>query len=411
MKSLLRPYTYLGPALLAAAGLALVAAPPGAPAQTHISRMLQELKPLLSRTPGYLGVLVTDVDEDSAQKLKLKDTHGALITLIDHDAPAGPVLHVNDVVIEVNGQKIEGAEQFGRLLHGIPAGRKVSFLVLRDGATQTMTIQLVDRKAMEQEVWNKMNSSDVVPPPPSGMGILSGSGDGLTGWHMSLFTSSLNVGALVEPLTAQMADYLGIPSGVMVKQVTRKSEAAAAGLKPFDVILKVGSEPVATTADWDRAIRSNQDKPVQITILRDRKQQNITLQVDSKHRNHSRVEWTDIIPSVGCQMLAELGEDITSEFAEQAAQQMEQFRQSFNPDDFRIDPKQMDELRQQMEQFRQSFNSGTFRIDPKQMDELRRQMDEFRKNFPQNFHFDRQRLEEFQRQLEDLKFLTVAHPV
>jgi membrane-associated protease RseP (regulator of RpoE activity) len=155
--------------------------------------------------------------------------------------------------------------------------------VARDGTEQTLTIQLVDRKAMEQDVWNKMNSG-TFPPPPSGMGILTGTGD-VSAWHMPLFTSSLNVGALVEPLTAQMADYLNVPSGVMVKQVARRSEADVAGLKPHDVILKVGGETIKTSADWDRSLRSNEGKGVQITVLRDRRQQSLTLQVDSKHHH------------------------------------------------------------------------------------------------------------------------------
>jgi S1-C subfamily serine protease len=82
-----------------------------------------------------------------------------------------------------------------------------------------------------------------------------------------------------------MADYLGVESGLMVKQVTKKSEAALSGLKAFDVILKVGAEAISTAADWDRSLRSNQGKPVQVTILRDKKQQTLTLQVDSKHRS------------------------------------------------------------------------------------------------------------------------------
>jgi S1-C subfamily serine protease len=280
MKSLLRPS--FGAVLLAAA--AFIAIPPGAPGQTGISHLFREFNPLLSHAQGYLGVLVTDVDNDSAQKLRLKDSHGALITLIDHDAPAGPVLHINDVVLEVNGQSIEGAEQFGRILKEVPAGHKVTMVVLRDGTQQTFTVQLVDRKVMEKEVWKKMNSEDVVPPPPTGMGMLSGSGDAPTSWHMPLFTSSLNVGALVEPLTLQMQDYLGVSSGIMVKQVSRKSEAATAGLKAFDIILKVGSDPIATTADWDRTIRANQGRAVQVTVLRERKQQMMLLQVDSKRR-------------------------------------------------------------------------------------------------------------------------------
>ena len=288
MKSLLRPI--LGVALLAAA--ALVASPPGTLAQNGVTHVIEELNPLLSHAQGYLGVLVTDVDNDSVQKLRLKDNHGAIVTLIDHDAPAGPVLHVSDLILEVNGQKIEGAEQFGRILKEVRAGQKVSLVVLRDGALQNVAVQLVDRNVMEQEAWRKMNSDDIVPPPASGAGFFTGAGDTPSSWHMPLFTSSLNVGALVEPLTSQMADYLGISSGIMIKQVSRKSAAAAAGLKPFDIVLKISGDPIATTADWDRALRTNQGRAVPVTVLRERKQQVVTLQVDSKH--HSKVTWTDM---------------------------------------------------------------------------------------------------------------------
>jgi len=275
----------IGAAALFGLTVGWIAAPPGATAQTTFAHLMQEINPLLSHSQGYLGVLVSDVDNDSANKLKLKEVRGAVITLIDHDAPAGQsLLHVNDVVISVNGQTIEGAEQFGRILREIPAGRKVTLVISRDGTPQTFVVQLVDRKTMEHDVWNKMNSSDAFPPPPSGMGLLTGGGEGWSLGHVSPFGSSLNVGALVEPLTSQMADYLGIQGGLMVKQVSRKSEASAAGLKAFDVILKVGSDSIATSADWDRSLRSNQGKPVQVTILRDKRQQIITLQVDSKHR-------------------------------------------------------------------------------------------------------------------------------
>ena len=151
MKSLLRPS--LGAALLAAA--ALLAGPPGTPAQSGITHILRELNPLLSHAQGYLGVGVSDIDSDSMQKLRLRDRNGVLVTLIDHDAPAGPVLHINDVILQVNGQKIEGAEQLGRILKEFPAGRKVALVILRDGMQQTFNVQLVDRKTMDEEVWRK----------------------------------------------------------------------------------------------------------------------------------------------------------------------------------------------------------------------------------------------------------------
>ena len=135
------------------------------------------------------------------------------------------------------------------MLREIPAGRKVSLEISRDGNIQTLAVQLADRKEMEHDVWNKIgNGGDDFAPAP-GMGILGGGGGDAPlpgGFHMPFFGSSLNVGALVEPLTSQMAEYLGVPSGLMVKQVARKSEAATAGLKAFDVILKVGADSITT---------------------------------------------------------------------------------------------------------------------------------------------------------------------
>ena len=295
MKHLLGPFrhSYL---IFACAGLAAVATcllfvPRAIHAQAgEIAPFLEDTSPLLAHAsvPGYLGVDVSDVDADKAQVLKLKDVHGAVITLIDHDAPAGQVgLKVNDVVVAINGQNVDNADALRRMLRDIPPGSKISLEISRDGNIQTMAVQLVDRKAMEHDIWARLNMGvdGIAPPAPPAMGITGSDVPVSNGFHISLFTSTLNVGALVEPLTSQMADYLGVPGGLMVKQVARKSEAAAAGFKAFDVILKVGTDSINTSADWDRDLRSNRGKPVQVTILRDRKQQTLTLQVDSKHRS------------------------------------------------------------------------------------------------------------------------------
>jgi serine protease Do len=290
MKHFLRPTRCLE--LAALFGLALGIAPPPAAAQTsRITQILEEPGHLLhSNTPGYLGVLVGDVDADAASRLRLKDTHGAVVTLIDHDAPAAQAgIRVNDVLLRINGHEVDNAEQFSRILRQIPAGRTAALQLIRDGNPETISVQLVDRKKMEHDVWNKLDSgtTDATPAPAMSM-LASGSGaadaPSSSGFHMPFFGSSLNVGAIVEPLTAQMADYLGVQSGLMIKQVARKSAADAAGLRAFDVILKVGSDGVNTTADWERALRSNQGKSVQVIILRDKKQQNVTLQVDKHHR-------------------------------------------------------------------------------------------------------------------------------
>lgn len=257
-----------------------------------IAQMMEEPSPLLhsAASPGYMGVQVGDIDQETAAKLKLRDTRGAVVTLIDHDAPAAQAgVRVNDVVLQVNGETMENAEHFGRVLREVPPGHTISLVISRDGNVQTIAVQLVDRKKMEHDVWNRLDSGNEPASSGAGLGILGGGGGDVPasagGFHIPFVgTNTLSVGALVEPLTSQMADYLGVQGGLMIKQIARKSEAEKAGLKSFDVILKVGADGIATTADWDRALRANQNKPVQVTILRDRRQQTVTLQVDSKRR-------------------------------------------------------------------------------------------------------------------------------
>jgi S1-C subfamily serine protease len=267
---------------------------------------LPEAMLLGSGSQGYLGVDLADVDQEKAQALKLKDVRGAVITLIDHDAPAGQVgLKVNDVVIKLNGQQVEGAEQLRRMLREIPAGHKVSLVISRDGNLQTLGVELADRRVMEHEVWNKLGRDGDFFAPGPGMGFLP-DGDAPqppSSFHMPFFGGSLNVGALVEPLTRQMAEYLGVTAGLMVKEVARKSEAAVAGLQAFDVILKVGSAKITTLGDWERALRANQGKPVQVTVLREKKQQTLTLQVDSKR--HGMLEQ----PAGEISLLDRIGEE------------------------------------------------------------------------------------------------------
>lgn len=393
MNHLSRPFS-TSHLILALAGLAaaacLLLAPHAAGAQANdIAPILEDTNPLLAHASiaGYLGVDVADVDADKAQALKLKEVRGALITLIDHDAPAGQIgLKVNDVVLAINGENVESAEQLRRMLHELPPGRKVSLEISRDGNIQTLAVQLVDRKALDHDIWGKIGTEgatiEPMPPAPA-MGLMGGAGDvPITGgFHMSIFASTLNVGALVEPLTSQMAEYLGVEGGLMVKQIAKKSEAAAAGLKAFDVILKVGSDSIATAADWDRALRANQGKPVQVTILRDKKQQTLTLQVDSRHRGALDME--DIFGSGDDIIVAEEMPSVDSDMLEALAAQAEELRDGMK--DFRLDPKQMEQIQKQMDEFRKQFSGKQMKQFEQEMQQFRRQMEQWCQQSQGNF--------------------------
>ena len=427
-KTFMRPTIQVGVALL---GAAIILAPNAGQGQlTRISQIIDEPSPLLhsGSAQGYLGVLVGDIDNDSASKLKLKDVRGAVVTLIDHDAPAAQVgLRVNDVLLEVNGQAVEGAEAFGRLMREIPPGRKITLVVSRDGATQTMTVQLADRKKLDTDIWNKLNSGSDIGSPVTGLGILGTGAGGDTplpgGFHIPFVgNSSLKVGALVEPLTAQMADYLGVANGLMVKQVARKSQAAAAGMKAFDVILKVGTDNISTVSDWDRSMRANQGKNVAVTVLRDKKQQTLTLLVDTKKKGE--VEFDGVFGDQDCPLLAMadpdaglglmLDQSAAEEMRKQAEalqRQVEQWKSEPQVLHFEMSPEQAEQFRRQAEQLEnalkdQDFSDQNFGIDPKQMDQLNKRIQEFEKEFnAKPFVFDQKQLDQWKQQIEQMQVL------
>jgi hypothetical protein len=310
------------------------------------------------------------------------------------------------------------------MMREIPPGRKVTMLISRDGATQTVTVQLADHKKLDTAVWNKLNNGSDINTSVEGESILGTGGGDVPlpgGFHNIPFvgSSTLKVGALVEPLTAQMADYLGIQNGLMVKQVARKSEAAAAGMKAFDVILKVGPDSIATVSDWDRSMRVYQGKTVQVTILRDKKQQTLNLQVDSKKK--SELDFEEIFPDTNCPLMAfadpgiilnlqqnlvddESAAQSMREQAEALQDQLKQWRDESGNYHFEITPQQAEEFRKQAEQFRDAFKDQNFGIDQKQFDQLHQQMQEFDKSFnADGFKFDQKRMDELNRQMREFQ--------
>src|ERR1039457_4787899 len=81
-----------------------------------------------------------------------------LIILVDHDAPAGKAgLREHDVVLQMNGQAIEGQDQIRRMLHDSPPGKTITLVISRDGQLMTVTTQMstheeVDRQALENRL-------------------------------------------------------------------------------------------------------------------------------------------------------------------------------------------------------------------------------------------------------------------
>src|SRR5438270_8367015 len=117
---------------------------------------------------GYIGIDWRDVSEDQLGALKLKEARGVEITNLDHDGPACKAgMRLRDVILQMNGQIVENDEQMRRMLKDMPVGRSVTFVISRDGQTQTMTMQTADRRTIGLQAWEQHYT--VPAPGPSGV--------------------------------------------------------------------------------------------------------------------------------------------------------------------------------------------------------------------------------------------------
>src|SRR5262252_9402636 len=98
---------------------------------------------------SFLGVGVKEVDSDRAKELKLKEEAGVEVMHVDENSPAEKAgIKAGDVIIDYNNQRIEGIEQFSRLVRETPAGRDVKLQVFRNGAPQTIVAKIGSRRGM-----------------------------------------------------------------------------------------------------------------------------------------------------------------------------------------------------------------------------------------------------------------------
>jgi serine protease Do len=238
---------------------------------------------LLFTAQGYLGVVLGEVDNDRANALHLKDAHAAEVVVVDHDAPAGKSgLRVHDVILQLDGQGFDNADQLRRRLQEMPSGRSVTLLISRDGAHINVTVQLCDRALLQQQAWSQHFSVPEPAPPAVGGGRESFLGNAASAGPAfldSMIPRALYVGADVNPVRTQLADYFGVKSGtgLLVESVDDPSPASRAGLKAGDVVVKVESKQMTSKNDWFKAIRNHRGQMVQVTVMRNKQEQILSM--------------------------------------------------------------------------------------------------------------------------------------
>jgi S1-C subfamily serine protease len=172
-------------------------------------------------------------------------------------------------VLEYNGQRVEGMEQFGRMVRETPPGREVKLTISRNGAPQTLAAVLGSRK---------LRFSGNFPPgfeaPEFRMPDIP-----------QMFTTlrSPMLGVEAESLGSQLAVYFGVKDGVLVRSVLENTPAQKAGIKAGDIIAKVDGMAVTTPSELSSAVRAASGKKTYaIELMRDRKPLTLNVTVDDR---------------------------------------------------------------------------------------------------------------------------------
>ncbi len=179
-------------------------------------------------TRGWLGVAIQDLSADMAEYYGLKDQKGVFVADVFQGDPADLAgMRSGDIILEVNGKKVESSRELTGLIADIPVGDAAEIKVWREGETMTFRAKIAKRDDAR---------------------IASGGQPQEKGQELGIRVSE------VTPEIAQRFS-LSDTSGVVVVDVAADSKAAEAGVRVGDIIKEVNHQSIESVSQFTEAVR------------------------------------------------------------------------------------------------------------------------------------------------------------
>ncbi len=248
-------------------------------------------------THAWLGISGTTLSPDVAQAMNLDENQrGALVITVQDGSPAsqsgllgsddqitvdGQNLPTGgDVIIALGGNPVNNFDDLVANLARFSAGETTTLTVIRDGETRELTVTLGERPAQ---------STAIVPVTPE------------QGEDRPATPQTAWLGIMAMTLDSQVATAMDLPAdqqGVLVGQVQSGSPADRAGLRGSDKVITLNGQEFAAGGDvitaWNgeaitsmpqlqaRVRQSQPGDEVTLTILRNGKQQRLTVTLEAR---------------------------------------------------------------------------------------------------------------------------------
>lgn len=191
---------------------------------------------------GYLGVYVQPLTKEFADVYGIQSENGAVVADVVPGSPAEKAgLMRGDVIVEVDGKKVEDDLDLTMKIRSHLAGDKVNLKILRRGG--------LERK----------------------ISVVLGNIPGSEGGRESFSESLKKIGVRVEPLSDAVRKQKDLPpsvTGVMISEVTPGSLADGVGLRSGDIIVEVNGNKVEDVDSFVRSLPKTEG-PVVLAVWRD----------------------------------------------------------------------------------------------------------------------------------------------
>jgi len=174
--------------------------------------------------PGYLGVRIESLDRKDKQEAGA--SYGVRVTDVEKDSPAQKAgIKEKDIIQSFGGAKIRRPADLIRQVRETPPDSTVTASLVRGKAAVQVKVTVAKDPRIDRE--HKM--------------IVSRFGDG----------DRPRLGVQIHALNDGLAEYFGVPAdeGALILEVDEGGPAMKAGLKPGDVIVRIGKEKVYEPGD------------------------------------------------------------------------------------------------------------------------------------------------------------------
>jgi len=198
---------------------------------------VRELLPQLRTgkiTRGRIGIGVASIPREAVDEFGLKERKGALVQTVTPGGAASKAgFEPGDVITAFNGKPVTTQNELVQMVVATKPGTTVPVRILRDRQERSINVT-IEELDLESESRVSRNSDRDDPAQ----------------------TTSTGFGLRLQNISPADARELKLDStkGALIADVEQGSPAARGGLRPGDIIVRVGREPIASVADAQREL-------------------------------------------------------------------------------------------------------------------------------------------------------------